>query len=109
MPVVSVLMVTHRDTPFLRPAIASVLSQTFDGDGLVIGREFSLTDGESQRRYTAFAAPVVTPAYTGRRAIFAALPYRAELPLAADFDFLARAAEQTSLGYVPEVLLRYRR
>jgi hypothetical protein len=29
MPAVSVLMVFHRDTPFLRPAIASVLSQTF--------------------------------------------------------------------------------
>ncbi len=201
MPVVSVLMVTHRDTPFLRPAIASVLAQTFadfelvlvdngsglshaalgemgrdprvrwvrlprnlgipgghnagvaaalgefialldhddlmlparlerqvallrakpalalvssqaetiDGDGRVTGREFSLTDDQSQLRYTQYAAPVVTPAYTGRRTVFAELPYRAELPLAADFDFLARAAEKFSFGTVPDVLLRYRR
>jgi hypothetical protein len=36
MPVVSVLMVFHRDTPFLRPAIASVLEQTFPDLELVL-------------------------------------------------------------------------
>jgi hypothetical protein len=36
MPVVSVLMVFHRDTPFLRPAIASVLEQTFSDLELVL-------------------------------------------------------------------------
>ena len=201
MPTVSVLMVCHRDTPFLRPALASVLEQTFrdlelvlvdngagltsdglgelgrdprlrwvrfernrgipaghnagvaaargefialldhddlmlprrlerqvallqaepalglvsscaetiDGSGRVIGREFALVDGEAQRRYTQFASPVVTPAYTGRREVFVTLPYRAEFSLTADFDFLARAAERFTLGAVPEVLLRYRR
>jgi len=51
---------------------------------------------------------VVTPAYTGRREIFAALQYRPEFTLTADFDFLARAAERFTLAAVPEVLLEYR-
>jgi glycosyltransferase involved in cell wall biosynthesis len=201
MPVVSVLMACHRDTPFLRPAIASVLSQTLqdlelilvdDGAGLgdgalgaaardprlrrigfpenrgipaahnaavaiargdfvalldhddvmlptrlerqvallrakpelglvsslaetideggrIVGREFALVDGAEQRRYSAYSTPVVTPAYAGRREVFAALPYRASFSLTADFDFIARAAEQYALGAVPEVLLQYRR
>jgi glycosyltransferase involved in cell wall biosynthesis len=201
MPAVSVLMVCHRDTPYLRPAIASVLAQTMrdlelvlvdngaglapgtlgeagrdprvkwvrlprnagipaghnagvaaaqgeyialldhddvmlpvrlerqvarlraepalglvsscaetiDGAGRVTGREFALIDGEAQRRYTQFAAPVVTPAYAGRREVFTQLPYRPEFSLTADFDFLARAAEQFTFAAVPEVLLQYRR
>ena len=201
MPAVSVLMVFHRDTPFLRPAIASVLGQTWDdlelvlvdngtelapemlGDlgrdarirwvrmgwndgivvghnagvsaargefialldyddialprrierqieklrneprlglvssmaetiderGVMIGREFSLVESEAQRAYSQYAAPVVTPAYMGRREIFEALAYREHFPLAADFDFLARAAERSQLAAVPEVLLHYRR
>jgi glycosyltransferase involved in cell wall biosynthesis len=36
MPVVSVLMVFHRDTPFLRPAIASVLGQSLSGLELLL-------------------------------------------------------------------------
>jgi GT2 family glycosyltransferase len=28
MPLVSVLMVSHRDTPYLRPAVQSILTQT---------------------------------------------------------------------------------
>ena len=201
MPAVSVLMVFHRDTPFLRPAIASVVAQTWtdwelvlvdngtglapetlgetgrdprlrwvrlarnegicaghnagvaaargefvalldyddlmmpsrlerqvarlraepalglvsaraesiDATGRVTGREFSLDDGEAQRVYTHYAAPVVTPAFAGRREVFAALPYRAEFVWSADFDFLARAAERWPLAAVPGVLLRYRR
>ncbi len=201
MPAVSVLMVCHRDTPFLRPAIASVFGQTLrelelvlvdngaglapqalgelgqdprlrwvrleqnlgipaghnagvaaaqgefialldhddlmvpvrlerqiarlraepalglvsscaetiDDTGRVIGREFALLDGAAQNRYTQFASPVIMPAYTGRREVFAALPYRTEFSLTADFDFLARAAERFGFGAVPEVLLHYRR
>lgn len=201
MPVVSVLMVFHRDTPFLRPAIASVLAQTWtdlelvlvdngtgltsdalgeagrdprlrwlrlprnegipgghnagvaaargefivlldhddlalprrierqigllrqdpqlglvasraetvDDAGHVTGSEFSLLEPAAQKRYTQYAAPVVTPAYSGRREVFAALPYRERFPLAADFDFLARAAERWPMGGVDEVLLQYRR
>jgi glycosyltransferase involved in cell wall biosynthesis len=89
--------------------LVSSLAETIDADGRVTGREFALVSGEDQRRYSEFAAPVVTPAYTGRRRVFSDLPYRAEFSLTADFDFLARAAEQFGLGAVPEVLLQYRR
>jgi glycosyltransferase involved in cell wall biosynthesis len=89
--------------------LVSSLAETIDADGRVTGREFALVSGDEQRRYSEFAAPVVTPAYTGRRHVFADLPYRAEFSLTADFDFLARAAEQFGLGAVPEVLLHYRR
>ena len=93
------------------PALGLVasLAETIDAGGRVIGREFALVEGEAQRRYTQYAAPVVTPAYTGRREVFTAVPYRAEFALTADFDFLARAAERFGFGAVPEVLLRYRR
>lgn len=201
MPVVSVLMASHRDTPFLRPAIASVLGQTLrdielvlvdngaglnqgilgkvgqdprlriihfptncgiptahnaavgaacgefialldhddlmlpvrlerqvarlraepalglvsslaetiNEDGRIVGREFALVEREHQSCYSAYSTPVVTPAYTGRREVFTALPYREPFSLTADFDFIARAAEQFTLGAVPEVLLHYRR
>jgi glycosyltransferase involved in cell wall biosynthesis len=201
MPVVSVLMACHRDTPFLRPAIASVLAQTMpdlelvlvdngagldlaslgeagrdprvrligfplnrgipaahnaavaaaqgeyialldhddimrplrlerqvallaanpqtglvsslaetiDATGRVVGREFSLIRAEAQHRYLAYATPVVTPAYTGRRDLFARLPYREQFSLTADFDFLARASERQACRAIPEVLLYYRR
>ncbi|WP_438480132.1 glycosyltransferase family 2 protein [Oleiharenicola lentus] len=36
MPAVSVIMVFHRDTPFLRPAIASLLAQTFRDFELIL-------------------------------------------------------------------------
>jgi glycosyltransferase involved in cell wall biosynthesis len=201
MPVVSVLMVFHRDTPFLRPAIGSVLGQTWrdlelvlvdngtglspdalgeagrdprvrwvrlprnegipgghnagvaaaqgefialldhddlarptrierqvellrrdpkiglvasraetiDANGRVVGMEFSLLKPAAQKIYAQYAAPVVTPAYAGRREVFTALPYRDRFPLAADFDFLARAAERWPMAGVEEVLLHYRR
>ncbi len=89
--------------------LVSSLAETIDAEGRVTGREFALVDGEMQLRYTQFAGPVVTPAYTGRREVFTTLPYREEFSLTADFDFLARAAEQFTLAAVPEVLLQYRR
>lgn len=89
--------------------LVSSLAQTIDADGNVTGKEFSLVSREAQRAYVAYAAPVVTPAYTGRRELFARFPYRAEFPWAADFDFLARAIEATSAAAMPEVLLHYRR
>lgn len=89
--------------------LVSLLAETIDAEGNMSGREFSLVSREAQRAYVAYAAPVVTPAYTGRRELFARFPYRAEFPLAADFDFLARAIEATAAAAVPEVLLHYRR
>lgn len=88
--------------------LVSSLAETIGPDDQVTGREFSLLTREGQKAYTQFAAPVVTPAYTGRREVFAALPYREEFPLSADFDFLARAAERWPMAAVSEVLLRYR-
>ncbi|HVU33243.1 MAG TPA: glycosyltransferase, partial [Opitutaceae bacterium] len=89
--------------------LVSSLVDTIDETGTVVGREFSIVSGEAQRTYSAFAAPVVTPAYLGRRSVFARFPFRPEFSLAADFDFLARAAEVCEFAAVPEVLLHYRR
>jgi glycosyltransferase involved in cell wall biosynthesis len=89
--------------------LVSSLAETIDEEGRVVGREFALVSGDDQRRYSAYASPVVTPAYTGRREIFGQVPYRKVFSLAADFDFIARVAEECALGAVPEVLLRYRR
>jgi glycosyltransferase involved in cell wall biosynthesis len=200
MPAVSVLMVFHRDTPFLRPAIASVLGQTFrdfellvvdngtgltaealgplgadprihwvrlarnegiaaghnagvaaaqgefialldyddlalpqrlekqvaalradsglglvsaladriDAGGKVTGKVFCIPDPAGHRAYAQYAAPVITPVATGRRELFASIPYRPEFPFAADLDFQARATEHWRFAVLPEVLLQYR-
>ena len=89
--------------------LVSSLAGTIDAAGRLVGREFALVECEAQRRYSAYSSPVVTPAYTGRCGIFAALPYREQFTLTADFDFIARAAEQCDFGAIPEVLLHYRR
>ena len=88
--------------------LVSSLADSIDADGRVFGREFSLVDAAAQRAYTQYAAPVVTPAYTGRRPVFLELSYRPEFPHTADFDFLARASERHAMAAVPEVLLQYR-
>ena len=47
MPAVSVIMVFHRDTPYLRPAIASVLGQTWrDLELVLVDNGCGLPDGE---------------------------------------------------------------
>jgi glycosyltransferase involved in cell wall biosynthesis len=88
--------------------LVSCCAESMDSTGRVIGREFALLDDAAQRAYTQYAAPVVTPAYAGRRAVFVKTPYRAEFTFCADYDFLARAAENHVFAGVPEVLLRYR-
>ncbi len=200
MPAVSVIMVFHRDTPFLRPAIASILGQSFrdfelllvdngtgltvaalgplggdprirwvrlarnegiagghnagvaaaqgefialldyddlalpqrlekqvaalradpglglvsaladriDAGGKITGKVFCIPDPAGHRAYAQYAAPVVTPAATGRRELFVATPYRPEFPYAADLDFQSRATEQWRFAVLPEVLLHYR-
>src|SRR5262249_53265558 len=93
------------------PALGFVTSraEAIDEKGRVIGPEFSVIDGEEQRRYSEFAAPVVTPALAGRRTVFKQFPYRAEFTFGADFDFVARVLEHYPSAAVPEVLLQYRR
>jgi glycosyltransferase involved in cell wall biosynthesis len=88
--------------------LVSCDAESIDENGRVFGREFSLGAGPDQLRYSLYAAPVVTPAYTGRREVFERFPYRTEFACGADFDFLARAAERYPFGAVPEVLLQYR-
>lgn len=91
-----------------RLGLVSSLAERIDAQGVVTGREFALVDPAAQHAYSQYAAPAVMPGYTGRRAVFAQLAYRAEFPLTADFDFLTRAAEHWALAAVPEVLVRYR-
>ena len=88
--------------------LVSCGAEAIDEHGRTLGREFSLAAPEDQFRYTAYAAPVVTPAYAGRRALLAQVPYRTEFRFSADFDFLARAAERQPFGYVADILLQYR-
>ena len=88
--------------------LVSSLAERIDEAGRVIEREFALVEAGEHFAYTQYAAPVVTPAFTGRREVFAGLPYRSEFRFSADFDFLARAAERWPMKAVPEVLLRYR-
>ena len=92
------------------PGLGLVCSRAaaIDADGVVTGPEFSLLGEKAQYAYTAYTAPAVTPTYAGRREVFERFPYRQEFPGAADYDFLARAAEVCRLGGVPEVLLHYR-
>jgi len=92
-----------------RLGLVSCRVNAIDARDRVLGPEFSLERERDQRAYSAFAAPVVTPAYLGRREVFQELPYRDRFPLAADFDFLARAAERWPMAGVPDVLLHYRR
>lgn len=89
--------------------LVSCLAETIDDEGRAKGREFALVSAEDQRRYSLYSTPVVSPAYAGRREVFADLPYRESFPLTGDFDFLSRAAERVRMSAVPEVLLRYRR
>lgn len=201
MPAVSVIMVFHRDTPYLRPAIGSVLRQTLKdfelvlvdnglglprealgeaaGDGRVKvvrlpadrgigvamnagaaaattdlialcdsddlmypmrlerqvaalradpglglvsararridaeGRElpgevFTLHRAEDFLPYAQYAAPVINPLSTGRREIFAALPFRPAFPYASELDFQSRMVERWRVAVLSEVLMDYR-
>jgi len=86
----------------------SSLAARIDAAGRETGREFCLPAAEEHARYAPYAAPLITPAAMGRREVFAALPYRAEFPFAADLDFQARLVERWRTAVVPEILLRYR-
>ena len=92
------------------PGLGLVCSRAaaIDETGGVTGPEFALLDARAQYLYTAYTTPAVTPTYLGRREVFERFPFREDFPGAADYDFLARAAEVFRLGGVPEVLLHYR-
>jgi glycosyltransferase involved in cell wall biosynthesis len=82
---------------------------TIDDNGRVTGREFSLLDGAAQRCFSAYATPVVSPVYTGRREVFAQFPHREAFRWGSDFDFFNRVVEQWKVSGVGEVLQQYRR
>jgi hypothetical protein len=92
-----------------RLGLVSSCAESIDERGAVIGREFALLGVAEQRRYLEYTTPVVTPAFSGRREAFARFPYRDVFPVAADYDFLARASEVWDTRGLPEVLFRYRR
>jgi glycosyltransferase involved in cell wall biosynthesis len=91
-----------------RLGLVSARAAAIDENGAVVGPEFSLQGEKDQYLYTAYTTPAVTPTYTGRREIFERFPYRPEFPCAADYDFLARAAEIRPMCGVPEALVHYR-
>lgn len=91
-----------------RLGLVSSRVRRIDEMGTELGSEFSLTDAKEAYAYSYYAAPFPTPACLGRRELFLQLPYRECFPFAADFDFQARAAEQTGVVALPEVLLHYR-
>ncbi len=88
--------------------LVSSLVRRIDETNTVIGGEFSLVNADEQREYSAYAAPVVTPAYTVRKEWLLKFPFRENFRWASDLDFLARSMEVTRSAAVPEVLLHYR-
>jgi hypothetical protein len=97
---------TLRANPKL--GLVSALAEQIDAEGRVVGRVFCLPEPEAHWAYAQFAAPLITPAATGRREVFVELPYRPEFPFSADLDFQARVVERWRTAVLPEILLRYR-
>jgi hypothetical protein len=88
--------------------LISGLADRIDADGRITGRVFCLPESAAHWAYAQFAAPVVTPAATGRREVFLGAPYRPAFPFAADLDFQARVVDRWRTAVVPDVLLHYR-
>lgn len=59
--------------------------------------------------YVRFNMPVHHPTVLARREVFAAVPYRAEADLCADYDWFSRVAERYRTGGVSLPLYHYRR
>jgi hypothetical protein len=91
-----------------RLGLVSGRASCIDESGTVIGREFALQGEREQQVFSAYSNPAPAPSYTGRRAVFERLPWREEVAWAADYDFLARAAELWPMRGVPEEVLHYR-
>jgi len=82
---------------------------TMDEVGRVTGREFSVHTSAEIACYAQFDMPFIFPTLTGRRELFAHYPFRAELAVSHDLDFLARASETSRFLCLHEPLLHYRR
>lgn len=91
-----------------RLGLVSSRVAAIDEHDVVTGPEFCLLGEQEAYVYSAYTMPGITPSYTGRREVFERFPYRPELTYAADYDFMARAAEVWPMRGVPEVLTHYR-
>lgn len=84
-------------------------TQTIDGVGNVVGREFGLEREEDFFAYSAYGTGAISPAHAYRRAFFERFAWRPEAEFSADLDFLARLNEVGSIAGDPQVLFLYRR
>lgn len=91
-----------------RLALIGSHADTINVDGRRIGWQFTLTAAAGQQVFTRYSMPATTSTYTGRRELFARLPFRSELDLAEDYDFLTRAAELGPSRALAEPLGSYR-
>lgn len=92
-----------------RLGLVSSRANQINEHGVVIGREFALTEEAEQRVFTGYTNPAPAPSYTGRAEVFRRFPFRPQFASAHDYDFLSRAAEVWPMRGIDEVLLHYRR
>lgn len=83
-------------------------ADTIDADGRRIGWQFTLAEPAAQCAFAAYSMPATTSTYTGRREVFERVPFRAELDLAEDYDFLARVTDHGRIRALAEPLGSYR-
>ena len=91
-----------------RVGMVSCLAESIDAHGTVFGREFSLLAEQDQKLFSNYSMPSPASACTGRREYFERFPFRSELDLAEDYDFLSRVAEVGPICGIPETLVQYR-
>jgi GT2 family glycosyltransferase len=92
------------------PAAGGVAARTelIDADGREVGGDFTLPDAAEYRVFTAYSQAANFGSHLFRREWFERFPRREAFPFSSDFDFVARVAEATDIGVIPETLFRYR-
>jgi glycosyltransferase involved in cell wall biosynthesis len=89
--------------------LLATATEVIDGGGRVVVREPFAGLHEDIHALTAFVQPLRHSSVMFRRELAERVPYRDELGGAADFDFVARAAEVGRVAALPAVLCQYRR
>lgn len=79
-----------------------------DADGRRIGWEFTLGGRDEPRAFLRYTMPALTSTLLGRREVFGEFPFRPELDLAEDFDFVSRVSECRGFTVLAEPLVSYR-
>ncbi len=92
------------------PAAGGVAARTelIDADGRGRVGDFTLPDAAEYRVFTAYSQAANFGSHLFRREWFERFPRREAFPFSSDFDFVARVAEATDIGVIPETLFRYR-